>query len=272
MPATQPIQQRDPTVGFFDNRAEDYDREYEQPTPGGYALRVRREKVLQLLDLREGKVLDIGCGPGAMAREIVNRGCTFWGIDPSRNMVEIGRRRFDGGERTQFCCGDAMQLPLPECAFDAVLCMGVIDGLRDRPQAIREMMRVLRPGGTLIVTFANFASPYSWWKKYIFYPLVASYQRLLAIAKPGGRRFRAVPDAKQRKLYSRRALRSLLETEGAEVLRIAGYYYNIFLSPLDEIFPSGALRVTRKFERGEWPTPEWIAAGWIVKARKADRG
>ena len=50
-----------------------------------------------------------------------------------------------------------------------------------------------------------------------------------------------------------------------------GYYFNIFLSPLDEIFPALALRTTRTIEESRWPKPEWIASGWIVKVKKRDR-
>jgi len=264
-------QQKDSGAAFFDQRAEDYNREYADQTAGGYALRIRREKVLRLFDQPGGKVLDVGCGPGAMAQQLVNRGCTFWGVDPAAKMLEICRRRFSTDRRAQFLQGDAARLALPTGFFDAVLCMGVIDGLPDRRQAVCEMLRVLRPGGTLIITFTNFWSPYSWWKKYVFYPAVGLYQRLRDTGRPSGRRFASVPAAKQRALFSKSATRELLESEGGEVVQILGYYFNIFLSPLDEIFPALALRTTRTIEESRWPKPEWIASGWIVKVKKRDR-
>jgi len=259
----------DPSVAFFNERADAYSREYDDQTPGGYALRVRREKVLQLFDQPGGKVLDVGCGPGPMAQEIVSRGCSYWGVDPAEKMLEIGRRRFMGNQSVHFLLGDAMHLALPDGFFDAVLCMGVIDGLRDRRQALSEMFRVLKPGGTLIITFTNPVSPYSWWKKYIFYPAVVYYQELRGDRRPGRRR-RATPtpDARERVHYNKSAACRLLQSEGAEVTRILGYYFNVFLSPLDEFFPGVALWVTRKLEEGRWPRPEWFASGWIIKAKK----
>lgn len=68
----------DPVVRFFDSRARNYNREYEDETPAGYALRIRREKVMSLFDQRGGRVLDVGCGPGIMAAETIQRGCEFW--------------------------------------------------------------------------------------------------------------------------------------------------------------------------------------------------
>ena len=265
---THPSVEADPVVKFFDERAADYDREYEDETPGGYALRVRREKVLSFFDKPGGRVLDVGCGPGVMAQALVDRGCDFWGLDPSSKMIEIGRRRFPDNDHIHFLYGDAVGLGLPDDFFDAVLCMGVIDALRDRHRAVREMLRVLKPGGTLIVTFTNFRSPYAWWKNFVFYPAVAVWHALRA--RMGDRTLKAARrlGGGTRALYNESTARQLLESEGAEVTQTVFHYFNVFLSPLDEIMPSIALWLTKKLEEGAWPRPEWIAAGLILKARK----
>ena len=136
--------QRDVGVEFFNQSAEEYSRKYEEDSPAGYALRVRQERVLELFDQAGGKVLDVGCGPGLMMPPILERGCSFWGVDPSPRMIDIARKLCKQNERVQFSSGDAMHLEFPDGLFDAVLCMGVIDALRDRRQAIREMLRVAR--------------------------------------------------------------------------------------------------------------------------------
>ena len=256
---------------FFDARADAYDREYNEPTAGGYALRVRRQRVLELFDRPGGKVLDVGCGPGVMAQEMASRGCEFWGVDGSEKMLEICQQRFGGRTGMRFQRGDAAALAFANEFFDAVLCMGVIDAVADRRRAVREMLRVLKPGGTLIITFTNSASPYSWWKKYVFYDAVAAYhgvRRRLGFGRPG---VTLPPNPRGRTLYNRRAARELLQSEGADVVAVRGYFYNIFLAPMDEFFPSLAVWVTRQFEERRWPRPEWIASGWIIKARKSDR-
>src|SRR5205823_12415101 len=104
-------------AAFVDQRAEDYDREYADPTAGGYALRIRREKVLRLFDQSGGKVLDVGCGPGAMAQQLVNRGCTFWGVDPAAKMLEICRRRFSTDRRAHCPQGGAARRARPTGLF-----------------------------------------------------------------------------------------------------------------------------------------------------------
>ena len=258
----------DPVVRFFDARARKYNREYDDETPAGYALRIRREKVMRLFDQPGGRVLDVGCGPGIMAAETIKRGCDFWGIDPSSGMISICRDRLADEPRAHFIAGDAISLPFANGFFDSVICMGVIDALRDRTQAVREMLRVLRPGGTLLLTFTNSRSPYSWWKKDVFYPLVSKYHALRARIE--GRSGASVMQlgGSTRTLYSERAARQLVESLGAKVTDIAPYHFNLFLSPLDEIMPRLALSAARRLEISAGSLPGWMAFGFIVKARK----
>ena len=254
-------------VDFFDQRAAEYDREYAEQSPAGYALRVRRRKVLELFDQPGGTVLDVGCGPAVMAAEILERGCRFHGVDPSGKMIDIGRSRFGGDDRVTLRQGDAGRLDFPDHSFDSVLCMGVIDSVPDGPGAIREMVRVLKPGGTLILTFTNLLNPYAWWKNYVFYPAVEAWHRLrTAAGDPTINRGR-VRSGNLRALYSRRRGERLVTAAGARVLEVVPYYFNPFISPLDEIAPRLALRATARLE--ERGGPEWLAAGLILKARKS---
>ena len=259
-----------PTVTFFNRRAADYDREYDAPTTAGYALRVRREKVLAMLgQYGGGNVLDVGCGPGPMALPLVERNCRFWGVDPSESMLQICRARFASQPHMKFVLGNATQLDFPDGFFDVVLCMGVLDAVPDATPAVREMLRALKPGGILLVTFTNILSPYSWWKRYVFYRSVSWYRRIRR-----GRGCRAVPppDATKRSLYTKRGAIDLLKAGGARVAQIQGYYYNPFLSPLDEWFPALALRTVKNLEWHRGSASEWMAAGWIMKAQKISGG
>jgi len=240
----------DPAVEFFDKTADRYHRQYYRETAGGYHLRVRREKVLQLFDQPGGKVVDVGCGPAEMMEPLRRMGCTCWGVDPSARMLEIARTRVKEDGSTHFIQGSATRLEFQDDFFDAALCMGVIDALRDSRKAIREMLRVLKPGGTLIISFTNRRSPYAWWRGSVFYPVVSAWHSLRDGRRNAHRDSALGPHMKQRVLFREAEANDLLLSEGARVLDSVAYYYNVFLSPLDEIAPAAAIWVARRFDMG----------------------
>jgi ubiquinone/menaquinone biosynthesis C-methylase UbiE len=248
--------------GFFGDSAQVYAQQYEEDTPLGYARRMRRKKVLELFDKPGGKVLDVGCGPAEMVQALLNLGCEFWGVDPSPKMIEICRRRFGGTRNTQFLPGEAGRLSFADNSFDAVLCMGVVDFLQNVPQAVEDMLRVLKPGGTIIVTFSNRHSPYAWWKAYVFYRALAVVRRITSPKRIND------PIFSRRQIPTPQTASNLFSKAGASVDQIVGDNYNLLLTPLDEIWPAGTLWLNRKLEEGRGGKTDWLAAGFILKARK----
>ncbi len=116
--------------------------------------RVYRSIVQQLIDdyaITSGSALDIGCGPGQMSlimAEMTNLSVT--GLDIEPEAIEIARRHAQEAglaERCRFVCADAHSLPFPDNTFDLVVSRGTLSFLRDHVLAIREVYRVLRPGG-----------------------------------------------------------------------------------------------------------------------------
>jgi SAM-dependent methyltransferase len=97
------------------------------------------------------RVLDVACGTGVLARALADRvgprGAVV-GLDINAGMLEVARRRTPGIEWRQ---GAAEALPFADSSFDAVVSQFGLMFFRDRAVAIREMMRVLRPGGRLAV-------------------------------------------------------------------------------------------------------------------------
>ena len=97
------------------------------------------------------RVLDVACGTGVLARALVDhvgpRGAVT-GLDINEGMLAVARRQAPGIEWRQ---GAAESLPFADAAFDAVLSQFGLMFFADRPKAIREMLRVLRPGGRLAV-------------------------------------------------------------------------------------------------------------------------
>ena len=101
-----------------------------------------------LAGLTEGRVLDVGCGPGGLTRELVARvgAENVAAIDPAPQFVATCRERNPGADVRE---GVAEALPWGDGEFDATLSSLVIRFMRDPDQGVREMARVTRPGGTV---------------------------------------------------------------------------------------------------------------------------
>jgi SAM-dependent methyltransferase len=93
--------------------------------------------------------IDVGCGNGAFSEEVVTR-CAprhLSGIDPSPDQIAFARVRLASGTPTDFALGDAQALVAPDQSFDVAAMALVLAFLPDPLGALREMARVVRPGG-----------------------------------------------------------------------------------------------------------------------------
>jgi ubiquinone/menaquinone biosynthesis C-methylase UbiE len=110
--------------------------------------------LVALAELQPGeRVLDIACGTGAvtkLAAERVGSEGTVTGLDLNPGMLAVARATSPG--RIEWCEANAEEMPLPDEAFDAVLCQLGLQFMGDRAGALREMHRVLVRGGRLFVS------------------------------------------------------------------------------------------------------------------------
>jgi arsenite methyltransferase len=122
----------------------------------------QRFEVLQALALREAeRVLDVGSGPGLLARDMaltVGAGGRICGIDISPDMLAMSRRRCGGCAWVEFERADAVRLPYANGEFDAAVSTQVYEYVADLPAALAELHRVLRPGGRAVVLDTDYAS------------------------------------------------------------------------------------------------------------------
>ena len=98
------------------------------------------------------RVLALDCGPGVMARKVMDRGCDVVGVDMSSVAVEMAREK--GIEAYQADL-DVDPLPFPDEAFDTVLSDSGLEHRFHIDRPLDEAVRVLRPGGKLILTVPN---------------------------------------------------------------------------------------------------------------------
>lgn len=109
--------------------------------------------------LAQGLVLDVGCGTGALAAALQEAGMTVMGMDQSLGMLRQCRER----RRISCFCGDAGTLPIASEGVDGVICIASLHHLVSPDlvrQTIREMLRVVKPGGWAVVWDHNPLNPY----------------------------------------------------------------------------------------------------------------
>jgi len=143
---------------------------------GGIDLWWRRRLVAAVRRARPHAVLDLATGSGDVAFALA-RGLApdtdILGMDFCPPMLDeaVAKKTAGGGSRyarVRFQPGDGMALPLADASFDAVTIAFGLRNMADRHQALREMRRVLRPGGNLFVL--EFSQPYAWFRPwYLFY-------------------------------------------------------------------------------------------------------
>lgn len=133
----------------YDTFAEAYSAENETSLLNAF---YERPATLQLAgDVRNRRILDAGCGSGPLAKALVDRGAVVTGFDASQAMVSLARHRL--GETADLFVGDLGQpLPFDDNAFDDVVASLVFHYLEDWAGPLREVRRVLRPGGRLIMS------------------------------------------------------------------------------------------------------------------------
>lgn len=107
------------------------------------------------------RVLDLGCGAGPVLVELRRRGIRASGLDYSEDMLANARRRLraEGLDDGDLLAGDCRHAPWPDATFDVILCLGVISYVEHYEAIIAEADRLLKPGGTLLISFRNVFNP-----------------------------------------------------------------------------------------------------------------
>jgi SAM-dependent methyltransferase len=115
--------------------------------------------LVELAGVRDGEaVLDVGSGTGALSLAVRDATATarITGIDPSRAYVDHAQRATADG-RVRFEVGDAQRMRFADATFDRTVSLLVLNFIPDRDRALREMIRVTRPGGTITAAVWDYA-------------------------------------------------------------------------------------------------------------------
>jgi demethylmenaquinone methyltransferase/2-methoxy-6-polyprenyl-1,4-benzoquinol methylase len=134
-------------AAMFDGVAERYDRTNDVLSLG--QTRLWRRTVARAVDARAGEhVLDLAAGTGSSAVPLAAAGAHVVAGDFSLGMLRVGRRTNPG---LSFVAADALRLPFADGSFDAVTISFGLRNVADPDAGLRELARVTRPGGRLVV-------------------------------------------------------------------------------------------------------------------------
>jgi demethylmenaquinone methyltransferase/2-methoxy-6-polyprenyl-1,4-benzoquinol methylase len=127
----------------------------------GQDSRWRRFLVAQVEAGPDDRVLDVATGTAAVARELRRqKGCSVVGLDQSPEMLAEARRRI--GDGVELLEGEADHLPFADCEFDGLTFTYLLRYVDDPPTTLRELARVVRPGG--VVAGLEFGVPSGVWR------------------------------------------------------------------------------------------------------------
>lgn len=218
----------------------------------------RLARIIEIVtELRPASLLDIGCGRGFLLDRLADAGLSgLTGMDVYDDVAS---------ERFTYARGDVTQpLPFDDRSFECVVAGEILEHVPDPDSFLREIRRVLVPGGTLVVSTPNMVS----WANRVLVPLgVQPLGTETSSEVALGRRHRILGQGNQvqghLKVFTFRALGEILERYGYTVRRREGVPA-FFPKPIDRFdrfvsrsvlsMASGLLYVATAPE-GEWPTP-----------------
>ncbi|MBI4481598.1 MAG: methyltransferase domain-containing protein [Acidobacteria bacterium] len=133
---------------YFDDVAKQWDRVRET-----FYSQTVREKSLVVADVQPGRVAaDIGAGTGFITEGLLQKGLKVIAVDQSEAMLAEMKRKLAHFDGIEYRVGQAESLPVPGETMDYVFANMYLHHVESPPEAIREMTRILKPGGKLVLT------------------------------------------------------------------------------------------------------------------------
>lgn len=137
----------------YDTTAESYDEQYAEEQQRKY------QKALENVDVMGKSVLDVGCGSGLFFSQVAAQASIIVGIDVSRKLLLKAKSQASPLQNTHILQADADHLPFRDRFFGAVFAFTVLQNMPKPPQTLRDLKRVAKYGGSVVVTGLKKAFP-----------------------------------------------------------------------------------------------------------------
>jgi len=243
---------------YFDAASEEYVRGRAEE----FSFIAQKRLALAFLPPRVARVLDIGCGPALLADDLLERADEYFGIDLSPEMIARGTARLERHPHRRRCSlsvGEAQALGFADASFDALVALGLIEYLPSYQGALREMWRVLRPGGVAVLAVPNRRSAYR------------SCRRVVDRARKAVKRLLRRQARRSESFLWNPCVPARLDAElrQAGFEKAAGGYCNYILYPLHDLHAGASLALNRALSRlAPAAAAPWLGAQYVVAARK----
>ncbi len=133
---------------YFDRVAQKWDSLRQ-----GFFSEAVRETAYRAADIIPGKIAaDLGAGTGFITEGLIRKGIAVIAVDQSQEMLDVMKERYGASGLTDLRAGEAERLPIPDQAVDYAFANMYLHHVEEPETAIREMARILKPGGKLVIT------------------------------------------------------------------------------------------------------------------------
>jgi SAM-dependent methyltransferase len=213
----------------------------------------RRRLVREALDAAPGeRILDVGCGPGFYVTELLEQvgpSGAVVGVDSSPQMLAAAAHRNAGHANVTFHEADATELPIEDASFDALVCVQVLEYVRDTAAALAEMHRILRERGRVVVWDTD-------WSTVSIHSTAPDRMRRVLEAWDGHLAHPALP----------RTLAAQLGSAGFEDVRVEGHTFAT-TELVPGSFVASLLELVEQYVDGREETADDEARKWATELR-----
>lgn len=139
-------------MALFDKSAQDYDSWFQSPV-GKFVDETETDCLFSLADdIRDTKILDLGCGTGHLSEKLYHQGAIVTGIDVSNSMLQKARESSQQQNlKIDYQYMDVFKLDFPMNSFDCIFSMAALEFMGETTPVFESIKKVLKPGGSVVI-------------------------------------------------------------------------------------------------------------------------